>query len=204
MAFYTEERNIESWPHEAMVLNEFSKHGWFTTRPALAVAKEKKNRKYFKEKSDGTGTSPLSGKTYHIMVKKFTLLDNIPDNCVDPIQYLQTMDISSKSLSNQRFLGEEGKRNLPIDVIYERKFRDDSTADWDDEFIADFYRDRVFAIADSSVRYIFLVHGAKVRKYPAKAYHTGSSVDYWNYIPLTEVSKVWKSTDTEYIRDMPW
>lgn len=204
MSFYTEERNIKAWDHEVKALNEFNKHGFDVKRPAVCIASDPSLRQYFKEDRDLIATSRQTGREYIVHVKQFDLLNSIPDGTDDPVQWLQTCDISRYSVTNQKALGKEHERCIPLDLTWETKFRPSDMTDWDDEFIADFYSNRIFAVADTEVRYVFIVHGRRVRKYPPRTWWTGPSPNSWNFIPLNEVNKVWKDTDTEYIRDRPW
>lgn len=204
MSFYTEKRNVEAWTHEALVQNEFNKHGFDSSSNAKCVASDPTLRHLFKEDCDFRATSKLSAKEYIVHVKRFDLLNQIPDGIQDPVAWLQSCDISHYSRTNQRAIGEVNSRRIPVDIIWEDKFRPRNLVEWDDEFVEDWYSNRIFAIADERVRYIFIVHGRRVRRYSPVTFWTGPSGNNWNFIPVTEINKVWKDTDQEYVRDTPW
>ena len=199
--YYKNERNIQSWTHEALVLNECNKHGWTTIRPPVAVTTTG-DKSLFKEQADAV--IKRDGLEYITMIKSWDFLNNIPDNHEDPVSWLNHADYSQYSITNQKSLGTEGDRWIPIDVVWETKFRDPNLSDWSDDFVYDWYNKRVFIVADDAARYSFIIHGRKVRNYPPRTWWTGPSPNSWNFIPLSEVSKVWTSTDDTWIRDTPW
>jgi hypothetical protein len=137
------------------------------------------------------------------MIKRCAWLDEIPDNCNDPIGYLQNVKLTD-SLANQRLKGEPGNRYLPIDVVWEDKFKDKELSDWEDTLVYDFYRKRAWVITDFKLRYIFIVGGLKVIKAEPMPYYLRGQGNNWNRVPLNDIKAVIKSTDTNYYRERPW
>ena len=182
-------------------MNECNKHGWTTVRPPVAVTTSS-SKEQFKEQSDAVIRK--NGLEYNTMIKSWDFLNEIPVGIDDPIDWLNHADYSKYSITNQKALGEHGDRCIPIDVEWETKFRNPDLSDWSDEFVDDWYANRVFMISDDAANYTFIIHGRKVRKYPTKTWWTGPSPNNWNFLPLSEVCKVWTSTDETWIRDEPW
>jgi hypothetical protein len=127
MTFYSNTRNINAWTHEALVLNECSKHGWTTIRPPVAVTTSS-DKQSFREQADAV--IKRDGLEYITMIKSWSFLDNIPVGLEDPFDWLNSADYSSYSLTNQRSLGQPGDRWIPIDEVWEKKFRDPMQSDW--------------------------------------------------------------------------
>lgn len=201
MKYYTNERNIKAWFHEALVMTRFGMKGYAVDRAPLAVSSDIEGIGTFKETKDFGVFKDGLHQIVH--VKSWQFLDHIPYK-EDPIEFIRQSDFSSYDLSNQKQCTFNGDRWVPIDLTFNQKFCPDEITDFDDKYMHDWYSNRIFAVADSEAAVVLIFNGQDVYKYPERKWCTAHTQEMWNFLPIDEVREVWRFDDTDHIRTEPW